>query len=349
VPAQELRIGNRTAYFRKAIRTPDFESERVLARDAFEFAELWLTRNCKEALPYWSQARAYYQASLNLPAQSSPLTIYYCFLNATKALLLVKNVEFSQRHGVSGEFEASKRSLANEKIVFHGGGVLASLSRYLDEEERDTEHSLTDVLSNLPYIHRAFRYTFRSHPEMFIPVRKVAYRKHPTSDYIWVSASVEGRFADQRSMRTLPPAFELDQGCLPEFVIRTRKRIRWVERGESKANRESALTRLQNYHRRMRRHLVYIAASPDLWYLKRAVANTRRIERYGLTLAFAAMHRLSELSRYDPRGLMRYLEGKENWPLTEFIELAPTQLLDELVCEMTSLEFGLPGIRPRAA
>jgi hypothetical protein len=25
------------------------------------------------------------------------------------------------------------------------------------------------------------------------------------------------------------------------------------------------------------------------------------------------------------------------------------QFIDELVCEMTSLEFGVPGIRPRAA
>ena len=55
-----------------------------------------------------------------------------------------------------------------------------------------------------------------------------------------------------------------------------------------------------------------------------------------------------ELSRYDPAGLARYLEGKENWLLTEFIELAPMQFIDELVCEMTSLEFGTPGIRPRS-
>jgi len=99
----------------------------------------------------------------------------------------------------------------------------------------------------------------------------------------------------------------------------------------------------------MRRNFVYISASPVPWYLKRAVAGTRPIERYDLTLAFAAMHRLSELSRYDPRGLMRYLEGKENWLLTEFIELAPMPFLDELVCEMTSLEFGIPGVRPRRA
>ena len=71
------------------------------------------------------------------------------------------------------------------------------------------------------------------------------------------------------------------------------------------------------------------------------------MSRYGLTLMMAAMHRLSELSRYDPAGLIKYLEGKENWLLTEFIELAAMQFIDEIVCEITSLEFGNPGIRPR--
>jgi YaaC-like Protein len=73
------------------------------------------------------------------------------------------------------------------------------------------------------------------------------------------------------------------------------------------------------------------------------------LQRYSLTLIMAAMHRLSELSRYDPEGLMTYLEGKENWLLTEFIELGPLQFIDELVCEMTSLELGSPGIRPRSS
>ena len=45
--------------------------------------------------------------------------------------------------------------------------------------------------------------------------------------------------------------------------------------------------------------------------------------------------------------LSRYLERKENWLLTEFIELAPMKFIDEIVCEITSLEFGIPEIRPR--
>jgi hypothetical protein len=108
------------------------------------------------------------------------------------------------------------------------------------------------------------------------------------------------------------------------------------------------MERLMTYHRKLRKELVYITSAPDLWYIKRQIAGAKSLRRYSLTLIMAAMHRLSELSRYDPAGLIRYLEGKENWLLTEFIELAPMQFIDELVCEMTSLEFGTPGIRRRS-
>jgi hypothetical protein len=348
VPASELRIANRTAYFRKAICSPDFESERVLARDVFQFGALWLARECKDALPFWEQARTYYDASKTLPAQSSPLTSYYCFLNATKALLTVKGVPFSDHHGVSGDFSASKRALKNEKISFKGGGVIAALSRYLQEPEKNTEHNLQQVLSNLPFIHRAYRYTYQSHPELFIPIRSVVYRKHPTADLIWVTADIEGKFADDRSLRTLPSEFERDAGYTDRCVVRTKNRVKWFKKGESKEDRRASFDRLSSYHRKVRHNLLFISAAPDLWYLKRSIANAHVIDRYSMTLIAAAMHRLSELSRYDPKGLSRYLEGKENWLLTEFIELAPSQFMDELVCEMTSLEFAFPGIRPRS-
>ena len=207
MPAPELRIGNRAAYFRKAISTPSLDSERVLARDAFQFAELWLKRNCKEAIPYWSQAFAYHRASRQLPSLSSPLTSYYCFLNAVKALLIVKGQQFSDRHGVAGDFEGAKRVLRNEIVKIQEGGVIGALSKYLKEDE-GPEHTLTEILSNLPFIHRAFRFTFKSHPELFFPLRNVVYRKHPTSHYVWITAQIEGRFADTRSMGTLPDGKE---------------------------------------------------------------------------------------------------------------------------------------------
>ncbi|HRD74406.1 MAG TPA: YaaC family protein [Hyphomicrobiaceae bacterium] len=347
MPAPELRIGNRTAYLRKAIRTPDFQSESVLTRDAFQFAELWLRRNCREALPFWRQAANYYSASRNLPAVSAPLTSYYCFLNATKALLTVKGVAFSERHGVSGEFNpAAKRVLSNEVVKIQSAGIMTALSSYMEEPETQNEHALTDLLANLPFIHRSYRHTFKSQKELFIPVRNVVYRKHPTDDYVWFTAEIVGRFADKRSLRTLPPRFEVDAGYDDRCVIRTKKRIKWFRRGTPKASKAQALARLNTLHRSVRLDLSFISAPLDLWYLRREVSGNSIIRRYGMTMIMAIMHRLSELSRYDPKGLSGHLDGQANWLLTEFIQLAPAQFIDEIICEMTSLEFRLPGVRP---
>lgn len=344
--ASELRVANRTYYFRKAVSAPQFESERVLARDAFQFGLLWLRRHCKEAVPYWEQARSYFVASTGMSAEASPLTSYYCFLNAAKALLIVKGQSFSDAHGVSGEFEASKRSLINEVINFKGSGVVAALSSYLGESDSANTHTLKDILANLPFIHRAFRHTYTSHREMFIPLRSVVYRKHPKEDRVWLSAHIDGRFADARTIRTFPGGIEKDNGFTGAFVIRTKKRVEWFSRGASAEVRREGISALQRFHKRWRRRFVYISSSPVLWYLKRDITGAVSIDRYNMTLIIAAMHRLSELSRYDPSGLRWYLEKKENWLLTEFIELAPTQFIDELVCEMTDLEFAIPGVRP---
>ena len=190
--APELKIKNRTAYFRKAISRPQFDSESVLTRDAFEFVELWLTRNCIAALPYWRQAGAYFEASRNLPVVSAPLTTYYCFLNATKALLLVKGIAFTDNHGVTGRRAAgARRVIANEEIEIKGGGVLAALSSYLGEAHLTKEFTVADALGNLPFIHRAYRHTFRSKPDIFIPLRNPLYRKHPTDPYVWFSAEIK--------------------------------------------------------------------------------------------------------------------------------------------------------------
>jgi hypothetical protein len=74
MPAPELQIGNRTAYLRKAITTPDFKSERVLARDAFQFAGLWLKRECPKALPFWEQ---FAQLLLGKPSSASAVLTTY--------------------------------------------------------------------------------------------------------------------------------------------------------------------------------------------------------------------------------------------------------------------------------
>ena len=343
----ELRDDNRLVYFRKAVSSPELTSESVLTREPYQYVELWLKRECKDALPYWLQSKAYYQATKSLPAVSAPLTAYYCYLNAAKALLTVRGVKFKEWHGVSGAFDpTSKRSLANEMVKIKGAGILSSLSAFLDEPEPNDEHSLSDILGNLPFIHRAYRQTFTSKKELFVPLSKPHYRKHPHSSEVWFAADIKGHFADRRSLSTFPNAFEHDEGCHTAFRIRTKRRKRWYLRGAKAADKSRAHKRLCNLHKKCRLKVTFISAPVSLWYLKRNHSSATIIDRYGMTLIMAAMHRLSELARYDPQGLNAYFEGKPNWLLSEFIELASDQFLDELICEMTGKEFRLPGVRP---
>lgn len=348
MPAKELRYKNRSVYLRKAMSKPLLDSESVLTRDAFEFVDLWLKNNKKEALPFWEQSKYFAEASRNLPTISAPLTSYYCFLNAAKALLVVKGASFADQHGVSGNWDpTSKRALSNEIITIQRSGILTSLSQYLGERNQVNSFSLSDALGNLPYIHRAYRHTYKSKRELFIPLHQPVYRIHPTGQYVWFSAEIFGRMADARVLRTLPATFEVDRGFADQCIIRSKKRIKWFGHRDSQGKKSKAIARLWALHRKVRREVSFISAPSDLWYLKRLITGTSKIDRSNLVLTFAAMHRLSELSRYDPAGLSQYLSSKANWLLSEFIRLSPYQFIDEIACEITGLEMRMPGVRPK--
>ncbi len=115
---------------------------------------------------------------------------------------------------------------------------MSALSSYLDEPEKNTEHTLTDLLRSLPFIHRAYRHTFKSQREQFIPLRNVVYRKNPNDNYIWFSAEINGRYADKRSLRTLPTTFEVDLGYTDKCIIRTKKKVKWYARDADKADKK---------------------------------------------------------------------------------------------------------------
>ncbi|MBF9235006.1 hypothetical protein I2H38_16655 [Microvirga sp. BT350] len=137
MPLFELNHANRTIYFRKSISSPKFTTTSILTRDAWSYVELWLKRQRKqEALVYWYQARDFHAASKRLPPVSAPLTLYYCFMNAAKALLLAKSVSFSDRHGVSGQVAGSKRSLEAEVTELKSKGIVSDLAKYLKEPEQ---------------------------------------------------------------------------------------------------------------------------------------------------------------------------------------------------------------------
>ncbi len=323
----------------KAITKPHFGEKTVLVTDTWDYVDLWLRRSKQDkARFFWQQAHSFYDATRVLSKVASPLPAYYCFLNATKALLIAKGVNFSDQHGVSGYTKAGRASLANEIVKFQSGGILAALCTHLGEPTAGAMHSIADLIYNLPYVHRAYDLTFESSKELFIPISSPRIVKSSKSHEAWFVAELQGKYATQKTVAKLPAGYEHELGDPNRFMIRRKARFNWVG-----SNREDSIARYCTYHRKLRSQLHYICGSQRLWYIKRGGNITSLISRSPLTLAFAAMHKLSELSRYTPDLLARHFECQHNWLLSEFIESSPDQFLDEISSEMTGREFMPPG------
>lgn len=347
MPAKQISLDNKKLSLHKASIRPDFSSKTVLVEDTWDYVRMWLTRNKKEkALFYWEQAAQFHRATLQLPNTSSPLTAYYCFLNAAKALLSVRSINVSEQHGVSGRSTSQHAYLSNEMITFKTGGVLALLCSYFGESEAVIEHTLKDILYNLVYIHRAYNLTFPSQPELFIPITKPKFVKKPHSTKAWFCAEIsDARYTNQHIINKLPASFEQDKS--PEFVSKDKFIIRRTNRfswRHGKSHRSGNIERLKNYHKALRKQVYYIHGATRLWYVKRK-HRPAVIDRRSLTLTYAAMHRLSELTRYNPMLLVKHMRAQHNWLLSEFIATACTQFIDEISSEITNQEFMIPGRR----
>lgn len=339
----EIVYRGRTLRPRKAIATPDFNAETVLVSDPWEYVDLWLKRSKQSAArAYWEQAAEFSEAAESLPPTSAPVPAYYCMLNATKALLEVRGEKVKDAHGVHGAQDGERTSLEGEKVHFHSDGVLAGLCRLVGEDPGPTHVRLKEALYNLPYIHRAYSLTFTSVPDLFIPIRNPRFVRKAKSQEAWFCAEVESRYVNKHTAKKLPEGWEFDSGSPHDGTIRMRSRFTWKGR---EATSEANQTRLVRYHRRVRKHLFYIYGPQRLWYLKRGAVGSSYVERSSLTLTFAAMHRLSELSRYDPLSLRSHLDRQHNWLVSEFISVATRQFVDEIASEMTGSDFLVPGIR----
>lgn len=114
----------------KAIVAPLLNSRTVLTNSPWTFVALWLQRNRKpKAVFYWEQAQEFHKVSVGLPLRSAPLLLYYCFMNAAKALLVAKGISLDERHGVTAHPKVApgiRRTFPGEGIKIHSTGILPS-------------------------------------------------------------------------------------------------------------------------------------------------------------------------------------------------------------------------------
>jgi hypothetical protein len=340
-----LHLREREVGPHKAVIQPLFGERNVLTNSPWIFVSLWLKRNKKSnALFYWEQAYEFHKASAGLPNQSAPLLLYYCFMNAVKALLVAKGISFEEQHGVRAHNmrqPTSKISLSNEGVRILTRGIVPSLSSYYGETETANIHSLQELLFNMVFIHRTYCLTYTAQREMFLSLANCAYVIDDQEGKVFLRADFASNVSLKDAVKRLPPSFKSDTS-LGDRAIRSVASVSWTHHARPTETERTDLARLNG---NLRRDLHYINAAQTLWYVKTVIARPKRIQRQLPTTILAAMHRLSEICRYRPLELASYLSGQKNWLLSEFIQMSTVQFIDEIASELTGQQFLIPNVR----
>jgi hypothetical protein len=344
---EAVRIKGRDIVLRKPKIVADLPSKTVLTDSTWQYVEIFLkSENQTDALFYWQQAHNFYESTKTLTLVSKPLTAYYCFLNATKALLESKSIGYDLSHGVTGKREDGRINIANEVVKFQPAGVLAALGVYLGENVTagGEEYRLKDIFYNIPYIHRSFTITYGNSSELFVPVIEPRFVCDKHQKKGWFEVQLENEHSNTRTLSRLTgygldPIYD-NSRC---YTLRRNKKFDWeAPRG---VPTDKSLESLQKHHTKIRKELRYIYSPNSLWYIKRKDLQNYLIDKSTLTLTMAAMHRLSELSRYNPQTLNKHLEKDASWLLTEFINKSIYQFIDHISSEITGHDFRVTGFR----
>lgn len=348
-PRPIIGVGKNKYSLKKAIINPEYDSKTVLTDSTWSYVEIYLKgQKNEDAITYWNQARNFYEATQKLSLISKPLTSYYCMLNATKALLKHRNVGFNLKHGVSGKKVEGHYKLQNEQVTIQPMGVLSGLCSYMKEtvdSDRSKEtYTLKDIFYNIEYIHRAYMLTYNNQPELFIPIEnpKFVFDKYRKKG--WFQFELESSYSNKETMSKLS-GYGVDMYYPSDmfYTIRKNKTFDWsIKHNKPESNSHQ---KFENYYYNVRSKLRYIYSPEKLWYIKRTDVEKNIISHNSLTLSYAAMHRLSEMSRYDPNGLQKHLDGKESWLLTEFMNKSIMQFIDTISSEITGNDFRVTGFR----
>lgn len=185
--------------------------------------------------------------------------------------------------------------------------------------------------------------TFESEQEICIPVFEPCFVQKSGTSESWFSTEIKDkRHTNSDTLRKLPTEFEQDCGVKDKFVIRKKEQFCWRDEQQNEGDN---IQQLINYYRHVRKHLYYIYGSIRLWYIKCSGNINGLIDRSSLTITFATMHKMSELARYSLTTLAQHFDSEHNWLLSEFINTALYQFIDEISSEITGQEFMIPGIR----
>lgn len=342
-----IKIKAREVHILKAHVNPKFIGKTVYTNSIFNSVELWLRQKGKkynEALTYWLQAKAFYEASENLPITAKPLTAYYCCMNASKALLACHEVPLLNiSHGVASARNQQTPLFKNNKIFLLTTGVYGKLSQVLNEGQGNkTSYKIYDLLYNIPCVHRAFILSFSEAIDLFVPIHNCGFEidNHKRISYIF---KISKKYLQGNAKSYIPSCFELipdgyNKDSNMYCYYRTkRKNYKWdIHQPQS-----IRLNNLEVYYRKIRPNFYCIDRGELVWYIKKQLPHTQTINKSPLLLIYAVMHWMSELVRYNPQLFNKFMLSKPNWLINEFVNVGLSQFIDGISSEITGANMCL--------
>jgi hypothetical protein len=192
----------------KAVVSPLIGERTVLTNSPWTYVGLWLRREKKShSLFYWEQAQQFHQVSVGLPLRTAPLLLYYCYMNAVKALLSAKGVPFDERHGTKALSRGKRGTFYTEGVRISTKGILPSLITYYGETEIARTHTLQQLLFNMVFIHRTYALTFTSQEEMYLPLTNCTYNVERGTKRVFLTADISARVPLKPALKRIPPNF----------------------------------------------------------------------------------------------------------------------------------------------
>ena len=188
--------------------------------------------------------------------------------------------------------------------------------------------------------------TYSNSAELFIPILNPQLVRDKSINRAWLQFELEPEHSNKTTLsRIFHLKYEREKitDNSEGFIIRHKKRFEWdvVRNVPDSANK----LRLDNYIKTRRKEFQYIYSANELWYLKRNDLIPGVINHSPLVLIYSAMHRLSELARYEPDILKSHLEKDASWLLNEFINKSVVQFIDQISSEITGNQFRITGFR----
>ncbi|MBO1306136.1 hypothetical protein JZO70_08185 [Enterococcus sp. 669A] len=346
-----LKYNNIPITLKTCINSPNMRGRTVLVENRWDYVRYYLNslprgkrKNLANILFFWNQAEEFYNSSRNLSITSSPLPLYYSFLNATKALLLFKNEEIkNEYHGVKRtpkKVHGSKKcSLCNETTEIKSKGICPELAAFLGDKINNTNYTLDRLLFNLVFIHRAYTisHNTKKTEEMFLPLNSVRFERKPDL-HITLVSEVDEKYRTKKVFETFNSSNKIS------FDKRDNeyKYFSWKKGPKLGDMRKVGGEEVITFHKKLRRYFQEISAGTNSrWYFKN-FKNDQAIDMNPLVVMFLIMHTLSELARYDPKILNEYIKSEHSWLLSEFISFTPFQYINGIASEITGEQLGIP-------